>query len=68
VANKGDSERVYGNISSERFRDIWNNERFTAARELMKTGEKSDDIICGKCLTPPVFSSVDEDRDRKDYD
>jgi MoaA/NifB/PqqE/SkfB family radical SAM enzyme len=68
VANKADSERVYGDISNRSFADIWNNESFMAAREILKTGVESNRLICGKCLTPPVFSSRDEDRDRGDYD
>lgn len=68
VANKDDDIRRYGDIAREDFRSIWHNQQFATSREYIRTGDKCEGAICCQCLTPPVFSSRQEDRDRRVYE
>lgn len=68
VANRQDSNRIFGSLAFDRFGNIWNNDFYRSARRHIKSSEFPTNSVCAECLTPPVFSSPATDFDHRVYD
>lgn len=44
-----DAHSDFGNLTKNRFKDIWNNEKYRAARSLFNKKKPKADIICNQC-------------------
>lgn len=46
---------VYGNISQQKFKEIWNSDQYTNSRRLFARGKRPDITRTKECYTCPIF-------------
>jgi radical SAM protein with 4Fe4S-binding SPASM domain len=55
-------ETDFGNLNDQPFSEIWNNEKFVAARKIFKDQKITNPtLVCSRCINPEAFTDMNFD-------